>query len=212
VFREASRGKAFGCGKRARRTAVALILGTSTVGLAACGGHRPAPPAAALPVASGARVIASKVGGSTVDTASNPDQYRYEAARGSRTMSRTDLLVSEVTALTNAGWRDVQSFVVDSCNGAVLVRGISPRTPDANVLINSPRHSVYVALSTTMNKRDADQQTDGSPLFGDAAIRHAVDHREPVLLITIGNGTHGPNSGSGPAFHSTAPSCASTSG
>ncbi len=198
--------------KRECRIAISLMLLIPALGLAACGGQRPAPPVSALPIASSARLVASRAGGDAVDPASDPSQFRYEAVSGASTMNKRELLLSELTTLKHAGWRDMALFRVDPCDGALVVHGISPRTLGANVLINSPRRTIYAALSTTAAQGDADDQTDGTPLWGDRGLRSAIEHREPVLLITLGNGTHGPNWGSGPAYHSTAPSRASAKG
>jgi hypothetical protein len=63
--------------------------------------------------------------------------------------------------------------------------------PGATVLIDSPTRRFYVSLSTVTSQVDADQSTEGSPLYGSSAIRRAIEDREPVLDVTLGNGTHG---------------------
>jgi hypothetical protein len=150
-----------------------------------------APPTSALRLTPGAKVIASAPGGSAVDTGYDHKRYRYMAVAGIEGERRATLLASEVRFLAWHGWKDELSYVLVAGSDPVAARRVPVTRPGANVLINAPHRKLYAALDAIESWRDAEQQTDGTPLYNTRAIRRALAHHEPVLFVTLGNGRHG---------------------
>jgi hypothetical protein len=168
---------------------VAGVLALAVTLLRGCGGSS-APQAGALPVVPGARVLAAAAGGSQVDTESNHKQYRYMAVSGAAGISGLRLLEAEVRFMTEGGWREEETFAVGSGADANVTTGVSVSTPGVTVELDSPGGRVHAALSIVANAADAAQQTDGTPLYGNAAIDEALGAHRAVLSIELGNGPH----------------------
>ena len=151
----------------------------------------PAPPAGALPLPPHARVIASAPGGSAVDTGYDHNRYRYLAIAGAGGEPNTKFLASEVRFLTRHGWKGELSYVLVVGSDPAAVTRVPITGPGANVLINAPHQKIYAALDAIESWGDAEQQTDGTPLYNKRAIRRALTRHEPVLFVSLGNGRHG---------------------
>jgi hypothetical protein len=167
-------------------------------------GERGAPAASALPVAPGARVLASAAGGSQVDTAFDRKQYRYIAIGGAVGESALQLLKAESRFAAGHGWGSEQQLgtrttqvYTDKIAGVSVKGGYTPvftavptsiTTPGVVVTLDSRSQDIYAAMHTVANASDAAQSTNGSPLFGNPTITRALHDRRPVILVTLGNG------------------------
>ena len=175
--------------------AFASALASTTVSLAKSNIHaqRHAPAVSTLPRISGSHVIASAAGGSDVDSASNRKRYRYLAISKPSRISARQLLVDQVHFLREAGWRHLYVFHCvsrpKSPAGAVC-RRTSLNTPGASALLDAPNEREYVALDAVKSKTEAARHEDGTPLWGNRAIRTALQRRQPVLFGSLGNGRH----------------------
>jgi hypothetical protein len=175
---------------RVRRAGVS-VLAAATLATAGCGGQQPAPRTAALPLPPGVRVIASAPGGSAIDTAHDNKQYRYMAISGPSGMSGPRLLDDVVRFLVRSGWRHSASSLTRN-DGTDVTRGVVPSTPGALVLIDSPDGKVYAGLNAVAGISEVGSETGGTPL-GDGVITRAIRQHCPVAMVTLGNGTHGPD-------------------
>jgi hypothetical protein len=152
---------------------------------------RPAPPASALPLVPHARVIDSAAGASEIDTGYDHHRYRYMVVAGISGARRTQLLASETRLMIRDGWNHELSSVLVPGSDPAVFRRVPVTRPGANVLINAPNQKIYAALDAIKSWRDAEQQTDGTPLSNTRSIRRALMRHEPVLFVALGNGRHG---------------------
>ena len=179
-----------------RRVGVVVIAVVCASMFAAAGGfsrmrQQPAPPASALPLIPRARVIASAAGGSAIDTGYDHNRYRYMAVAGIKGERRTQFLASETRLMIRDGWKNELSYVLVIGSDPARFRRVPVTRPGANVLINAPNQKIYAALDVIESRSDAEQQTDGTPLYNARSIRRALMRHQPVLLVTLGNGRHG---------------------
>jgi hypothetical protein len=138
-----------------------------------------APSTSELPIAEHARVIASVSAGSDIDTASDHGRYRYMAIAGPAGLRGARLLSEERHHLLRVGWR---------CADAANVRPVPcSRNEPGTATLLAPKRSLRVYLQVVTSQPDADQQFNGEPLEGNAAIRRALRKHEPLLSVLLAN-------------------------
>jgi hypothetical protein len=112
------------------------------------------------------------------------------AMSGAVGMSGLRLLEAMVRFMIDRGWRDEEPYIFRSTANTTVAKRVPITTPGVTVELNSPDRRVYAALSIVANTADAAQQTDGTPLSGNAAIDRALGAHQAVLSIELGNGRH----------------------
>jgi hypothetical protein len=166
----------------------ALVVAVATAGLSGCGGMPGAPAASTLPLTPDERVIASAAGGSQVDPAHDRNRYRYLAVSGPLLMPGSRLIASQIASMISRGWGQERSI---GFRGAASVAQTVPVTAaGAEVLLNSPNHREFAAMSLLVDQAVAGAQTGRTPLWRNAAIAEALHNRRPVLWVVLGNGAH----------------------
>jgi hypothetical protein len=110
------------------------------------------------------------------------------AVAGPTGVRGTELLERETAYLRQMGWTHELIYVAVLRSAGIRRVPITQR--GANVLIDAPRGKLYSALDVIKNASDAEQQTDGTPIYNAKPIWLALRKREPVLSVLLGNGTH----------------------
>jgi hypothetical protein len=175
------------------RLATALAVAV-TLSMAGCGGSvRRAPNATELPLLSHAQVVASAAGGSDVDSASDPDKYRYMTVCGPAGISSTVFLAREVQLLMHDGWNHEQSWTIPLRSSSGTPELAPLTSPGATVQLDSPHHQIYLSANVIVNRDNAAEATSGTPFQSPtSAMLRALRKHDPILWIQLGNGSAQP--------------------
>lgn len=170
-----------------------VLVAAAFVAVAAWGvlrltaGPAAAPSARSLPLIAGARVVVDYAS-EDLENPNHPRNFRYMAIEVPRSLSAKSFFVSEVRYLLRRGWSGLDSltFVGNSSTPRTVPVG----TPGADALINAPAESAYAALSYITTRGELGDAADLNS-SGYSTVQRLVSRHDPVLVIQMGDGTHG---------------------
>lgn len=169
----------------------ATCLGAALAPIAAGCGARTAPDASAVPLIPAARVLAVREGGSSVDTGSDRNRYRYLLVAGRRNAPLGAFVSSEVRLLILRHWVHLTSTQVVRKGYDYIDRSAGVESLGAVITLTAPSGQIRVGMTGLYDLPFARSTLSATPLNADRAlVRLAIERHEPVLSLQLSNASN----------------------